>query len=208
VAAMNKETLRAAPQSWPPALLPYRQPLTHHRVPTNVADLMTWRMADRLCSDHGPGPNLRCVCCELPFPCLGRRLGQAGIYLAETGELPPTQSSLDRKPSRRPASSAEFSVACLNHNNETHVVGGLLRLPNGNDYRVLQVQAGAQSGTFLLTGYEINSFEEGPTLKPYPLAWPPTSSDPAGMKTDMSAEPPNSWRTVSASRHHLACEEA
>lgn len=39
---------------------------------------MLWRTGDRLRRDHQPDSDGRCVCCELAFPCFGRRLGKAG----------------------------------------------------------------------------------------------------------------------------------
>lgn len=57
-------------------------------VPVGVVDRRMWLTADRLRRDHRPGPGNgagRCVCCEMVFPCFGRRLAEAGLYVAESG---------------------------------------------------------------------------------------------------------------------------
>jgi hypothetical protein len=72
---------------WLPSGLPQRCPALPE-VPAGVTDRLMWRTGDRLRRDHLPDRDgRRCVCCEMPFPCLGRRLGEAGVRLAETGTL-------------------------------------------------------------------------------------------------------------------------
>jgi hypothetical protein len=78
---------------WLPSGLPQRVPA----VPAGVSDRMTWLMGDRLRRDHRPGSDGRCLCCELPFPCLGRRLGEDGVRLAETGSLRRPSPGLGRR---------------------------------------------------------------------------------------------------------------
>jgi hypothetical protein len=56
-------------------------------------------------------------------------------------------------------------------NQRPPVIGDLIRLSNGNEYRVLGVQALARSGTYLVNGYEISAGDHGPCLKPYELTW-------------------------------------
>jgi hypothetical protein len=80
---------------WLPSGLPQRVPA----VPEGITDPLTWRMGDRLRRDHRPGLDGVCVCCELPFPCLGRRLGEAGMRLAEMGST--------RRPSPGPGRRVE-----------------------------------------------------------------------------------------------------
>jgi hypothetical protein len=63
-------------------------------------------------------------------------------------------------------------MANLLDNHRVPVVGDLIKLFNGNEYRVLKVQPQAELSRYLLNGYEINSYESGPTLKPYELIWP------------------------------------
>jgi hypothetical protein len=57
-------------------------------------------------------------------------------------------------------------------NHRAPVVGDLVKLFNGNEYRVLKVQSLAEPGTYLLNGYEIDGSDNSPTLKPYELVWP------------------------------------
>lgn len=71
-----------------PAGLPQRCPALPS-VPAGVTDRLLWRMGERLRRDHLPGRDGRCVCCEMAFPCLGSRLGEAGVRLAETGSQRP-----------------------------------------------------------------------------------------------------------------------
>lgn len=52
------------------------------------ADGLMWRGAARLYRDHHPDRSGRCVCCEMPFPCFGRWLGETGLWFAETGSVP------------------------------------------------------------------------------------------------------------------------
>jgi hypothetical protein len=61
----------------PSSSLPRRRPVGPD-VPAGVVGRMLWRTGDRLRRDHQPDSDGRCVCCELAFPCFGRRLGEAG----------------------------------------------------------------------------------------------------------------------------------
>lgn len=69
-------------------------------------------------------------------------------------------------------------MASLMDDQRPPVVGDLIRLSNGNEYRVLGVRALARPGTYSVNGYEISTDDHGPCLRPYELTWPisnPTS---------------------------------